>query len=277
MKSADGNTAIAASCRADPVHAGRGDLKRRFLPTAAAMLLGTASASAAGFDLGWNDCPGGPTYDFTRTFACDTNLGVNTLVVSYVAPANVLAVSANEVVIDMQTESSPFSPWWSLRTSAPAGCRPSSMTQSPDFTAGPFTCYDYWQGGASAGVSMDFPSGNRTKIKALAAVPAGSPLITSVPEGTPVYTIKINISNTRTVGLGACAGCTEEACLVLNTIRLNQPVGPPADGISITLTNPATAQHVTWQGWSTTDPVQQCPLVTPARSRTWGSIKAIYR
>ena len=35
--------------------------------------------------------------------------------------------------------------------------------------------------------------------------------------------------------------------------------------------------HVVWQAWTNSDPYQNCPYVTPARNRTWGSIKAIYR
>ena len=247
---------------------------------AIALFLCAVPAAAAGIDLGWNDCPAGATYALTETFACDTNVGIHTIVVSFVAPANVLAMNATEIVIDMQTSGALLAPWWSLRSGGPPGCRNLGLTHSADFLSGPFACFDYWQGGALGGVSMDAPFGlgvNRARIKALVGLPAGSPLITSVPEGTPVYAVKININNSRTVGPEACGGCSDEACIVLQSIRIDQPVDSPANGQFILVTNPGTAQHVIWQGWSTIDPNQQCPLVTPARVRTWGSLKALYR
>jgi len=251
--------------------------RRTWLFAIAPMLYCAAPAAAAGIDLGWNDCPSGGPYAIVERFACNTNLGVHTIIGEFVAPANVLAMSATEIVIDMQTSGVLLPPWWSLRATAPLGCRNTGLTQSGDFTGGPYACFDYWQGGASGGVSMDPPNGNRVRIKALEALPAGSPLITSIPEGTAVYVVKLNINNSRTVGPGACGGCTDEACIVLQSIRINQPVSPPTMGQSFYITSPATAQHVLWQGWSTTEPFQQCPTITPARTRTWGSLKALYR
>jgi hypothetical protein len=226
-------------------------------------------AGAAGINLGWNDCPSGATYSLSRTFACDTNIGTHTLVGSFVAPAGIVKMSANEIVIDMQTSGATLPEWWGLRTGL---CRFGSLTENWDFTGGPFTCYDYWQGGAIGAIRMfDPPVGNRARIKGVFAIAAGDPRITSVPEGTHVYSFKANISNAKTVGPGSCAGCAAEACIVLRSIRLNQPVPFPQP----TLTNPVVAQHVIWQSW--TDASGECPQVTPAKKQTWGSIKALYR
>lgn len=237
----------------------------------APILLGVGSASAAGINLGWNDCPGGATYSVLETFACDTNVGVHTMVGSFVAPAGVVMMSANEITIDFQTSGALVPAWWQTRSTY---CRAGSLGSSFDFTGGPFTCYDYWQGGAIGALSEDLPGfANRGRIKGVFALPAGDTRITSVPEGTHVYSFNAILTNAKTTGLGACAGCGDEGCFVLQNIRLNQP--PPL--FTITLTNPETALHVLWQGWSTPDPTNQCPLVTPTRSRSWGSIKAIYR
>jgi hypothetical protein len=137
--------------------------------------------------------------------------------------------------------------------------------------------YDYWQAGAIGALAWSvLPSAtNRCRIKGVFALPAGDPRITSIPEGTHVYSFKANINHAKSTGLGACAGCTDEACIVLQSIRLNQPVA--SGGAFINLTNPATVQHVIWQAWSTNDPNSQCPLITPAKTRSWGSIKALYR
>jgi hypothetical protein len=37
--------------------------------------------------------------------------------------------------------------------------------------AGPFTCYDYWQGGAIGAIQEDAPVGNRVRIKGVFALP----------------------------------------------------------------------------------------------------------
>ena len=242
----------------------------------APLLFCATQASAAGIDLGWNDCPGGATYSLTQTFACDTNAGIHTMVGSFVAPAGIEAMSANEIVIEVQTGGPQLAAWW---TYGAGQCRAATSLQGNfDFTGGPFTCYDYWQGGAIGALiwqSEGFPYGlNHCRIKGVFALPAGDARITAIPEGTHVYSFKANINNAKSIGLGACGGCGDEACIVLNLIAINQPAPQPP---RIPLQNPEFAAFVTWQGWSTPDPNNQCPAVTPARSRTWGSIKALYR
>jgi hypothetical protein len=247
-------------------------MRRIVLCALAPLLLGAPAASAAGFNLGWNDCPSGATYALLERFACDTNEGVHTLVGSFVAPPGIDAMSANEVTIDMQTGGASLANWWTM---GGGQCRPSSLGSSFDFAAGPFTCYDYWQGGAIGALSWKpHPFAvNRCRIMGVFALPPGDPRITSVPEGVEVYSFKAIINNDRSTGLGACTGCSDEACIVLNALTINQPAPTPPTF----LTNPAVSGHVVWQGWSTTDPNNQCPTVTPARKQTWGSIKALYR
>lgn len=255
-------------------------MRKRLLSYVSLIALSAGPAWAAGINLGWDDCPGGATYSLAKTFACDTNTVTHTLVGSFVAPAGVVAMSANEVVIDMAV--APFTPlpdWWMLRSVGSGYCRAGSLTSNFDFTGGPGTCFDYWQGVAKGGISQ-FPLDQfvgRAKIGVLVALPAGDPGITGIPEGTEVYSFKAIINSAKTVGPGSCAGCGVEACIVLQRIHLKQPLGPPANGVSIIITNPATVQHVIWQAWTTPDPIHACPLVTPARQQTWGSIKSLYR
>jgi hypothetical protein len=246
---------------------------KRTLFTIASLLLGAATASAAGINLGWNDCPGGSSYVLTERFACNTNEGVHTLIGSFVAPPGVEKMSANEVQIDLASKPpAPLPDWWKMRSTF---CRAASLVGDFDFTTGPFTCYDYWQGGAIGAVVVEFPNAanGRARIKGVFALPAGDARITSIPEGTHVYSFKAVINNAKSAGLGSCAGCNEEACIVLQYIKLNQP--PPQS--TIWIANPASSQHVYWQGWTTPNPNYQCPQFTPARQQTWGSIKALYR
>ena len=146
------------------------------------------------------------------------------------------------------------------------------MRTSLDFTAGPFTCSEYWQATAIGVYAMYPPLGNRARIAVLAAYPQGDPGIRAIAEGTEVYSFKIIINNTRTTGLGACEGCTDEACIVLREIKISQP--PPVQNIVLTV--PATSQHVVWHSWSPIGYLS-CPYIVPVRARTWGSIKTLYR
>ena len=227
-----------------------------------------APPAGGGVNLGWDDCGGLPA-SLNQTFACDTNVGTHTLVGSFVAPSHVTAMTGNEVVMDLQSTGGTLAPWWGMRTGA---CRaPSSLTHNLNFTAGPFTCYDYWQGGAVGGITMDNPVGNRARIKAVFALPAGDPRITGILEGTEVYSFKAVINNARTTGLGACAGCPTGVCIVLQSIKINQPAANPNG--SKYVSNPANRAYATWQGGIGSD----CYAATPAKNVTWGRIKLQYR
>ena len=243
------------------------------LVAAAVLALAASRAAASGFNLGWNDCPGGATYALARTFACDTNEGSHTLVGSFVAPAGVVAMTGHSAVIDFQTSGPSLSAWWGLRTSPPM-CRVGALGSNFDFTGGPFTCSDYWQGGAVGGSTMDFPVGNRGRLRPQCALALGDLRIGPVLEGVEVYLFKMVIDNRRTVGPEACGGCADEACIVMNTLFITQT---PGTAPNLFMMHPASVQHVIWQAWTTVDPRQSCPAVTPVRSRTWGSIKTLYR
>ena len=248
------------------------------LLSAALIIASAGSARAMGINLGWLDCAGQGSYQHTRTFACDTNSGGgHTLVGTFIAPQGMSAVTGYSAVLDLQTSGATLAPWWQLRASLPAGCRPASMSHSADFTSGPSSCFDYWQGGAIGGASAEYPTtaANKARLKAIAALPFGDSRITSIAAGTEVYTFKLTINNAKTVGLGACAGCSDEVCIALNSVLITQTPGAPNGNFM--LVNPAVSNHVMWQGWSPADPFQGCPLVVPTRDRTWGAIKAIYR
>jgi hypothetical protein len=237
--------------------------------TLLALTAGFAHAGAGGLNLGWNDCGGTPA-TLDRVFACNTNTGVlNALYGSFLAPSCVNAMSANEIVMDVQTPGATLTPWWGMRTGS---CRASSsLGGNFDFTAGPVTCYDYWQGGAIGAIQEDPPVGNRVRIKGVFALPAGDARITGIAEGTEVYSFKANINNAKSTGLGACAGCQLGACIVLNSIKINQPVSEPCGGKFVSA--PAVRNFATWQGGIGGD----CLAATPARNTTWGSVKALYR
>jgi hypothetical protein len=237
--------------------------------TLLALSAGMAYAGAGGLNLGWADCEGLPA-TLNRTSTCTSNTGlINTLVGSFVAPSCVTAMSANEVVLDLQSLGATVPLWWQMRTGT---CRAGSLGGNFDFTGGPFTCFDYWQGGAIGALQQD-PIGlsNTSRIKGVFALPAGDSRITGIPEGTEVYSFKANINNAKSTGLGACSGCPVGVCIVLNSIKINQPVDQPCGGKFVSA--PASRNFATWQGGIGGD----CLAATPAKNTTWGSVKALYR
>lgn len=225
--------------------------------------VGVAAAGPGGLNLGWDEC-GGHAASLNRSVACDTNLGTNTLVGSFVTPCCVTAMSGIEVVLNLETLPS-WPAWWDTRTGS---CRAGAITANTDFTTGPFTCFDYWAGLASSGLLMDGVVGDRARIRILAAVPAGTER--PISEGTEVYAFKISISNAKTVG-DACPGCVDPVCIVLNSIDIVQPLGNPGGNKFVSA--PAARSFAMWRGG-----LPDCGVrATPVRNETWGMIKALYR
>lgn len=228
-----------------------------------------AGSPVTGLNLSWDDC--GAFGVETRTFACDTNAGQSVIVGSFLPPAGVDSLIGCEIVIDISSKPSAIPDWWSFRN--PSTCRQSSMVTSFDFTAGPLNCTDYWAGRGFESSTYDIgfeTAADRARLLAATTLlfgPSDGP--GPADQGTEYYAFKITIDHEKTVGTGACAGCEIPVCIVFNQIVLRQPGGGARD---VTITSPADRYHVIWQ-----PPRSDCPTVVPARNRTWGSIKAIYR
>jgi len=239
-------------------------MKKTFLMTCTLLALaaGIAAAGPGALNLAWDDCGGLAS----KTFACASNAGTDVMVGTFVAPCCVDSASANEIVVDLQSTGAVLPAWWQMRAGQ---CRSVALSQSASGFA--TTCFDYWAGLASGGISQDVFVNNRARIKVLEGLPAGSDAITGIPEGTEVYSFKINIGHGKTVGTGACAGCQTGVCIVLNSIKINQTVHTPAGDKFIS--TPGARNWVTYQGGIGGD----CYQATPAKNTTWGTVKALYR
>jgi hypothetical protein len=250
-------------------------MKKTLLIAGALLCLGVSLASAGGINLSWNDC--GTTGQGAQTFACNTNTGAPHIMVgSAVSPVDIPAMVAMAAVLDLQTNQAALSPWWNFDPSNPpasTGCRsgpPSALSASFDFTTGPFACNDIWGGVASGGSNYQsqFGSANRGRIRLVCAVAAP----VGVDNVTENYYFKVTFNNSKSTGTGNCAGCQDGACIVFNSIELDQNPGLGNTEIS----NPLNSQFVTWQsgGGNVTG---GCPAATPTRNSTWGSVKSLYR
>lgn len=241
-------------------------MKKILLLCGALLALSASAALAAGINLSYNDC--GTFGTETRTFACNNNTGTNTTVASYVAPAGVNEFLSVESELEIQSDSATLPDWWKYKNAGT--CRIAALTSSADFTAGPFSCADFWAGGATGSIAsyiVGYNGPNRAYCKLVESLPHGRENLT---EGMEYYAFKISFDNAKSTGTGSCAGCAIGACINLRSIKLVQPSALNDDRL---LTNPADRAYVRWQAASD----GACLGATPARNCTWGSVKAFYR
>jgi hypothetical protein len=84
--------------------------------------------------------------------------------------------------------------------------------------------------------------------------------------GTEYECFKLVVSNTHTVGSGACDGCSTPVCIVLSQISAVQNDGTQED-----LTSPVTSNIVSWQSGET------CSGAHIPQNVTWGQIHSVLR
>jgi hypothetical protein len=232
-------------------------------------------ASAAGqIDIAWGDCVLAGTLN--DAFACNTNSGASLMYASFRPPFTMGKFNGHAGVVDIQVAAAALDPWWQLAT---GGCRnPTAvvtddrLTVGFDFTGGPFSCLDPWNGGAGGGSDISITAPNRLRLRTVCAISAPESLYDVDIDGNPVefYVFKATLSHAQTVGAAPCAGCTDPACIVFNSMKGTQPAGV---GDFVLTTGPQ--QYITWRGGAIGG--LGCPAATPTQKATWGSVKALYR
>lgn len=227
------------------------------------LMLTAGTARAEGIDLAWDQC--GPTGETVRTFACDTNAGTERMVASYYPPAGMDAIASLEGVIDLCFNGTFVPSWWMMKNAGT--CRQSSILLHGTPPADPIGCEVRWPADVATAFSYLIGQNGWDEIRiTMLAVPNADPG-TPLDPGLEYFAFALDIDHQKTAGAGACAGCDQPACIVLNGIHLYPPSGPRVD-----LTNPAESYMLQWQST-----VPNCPFIVPARRTTWGAVKAIYR
>lgn len=247
---------------------------RHVLILALPLILVPALASASGgINLAWSDCgQAGTSY---AAFSCDTNAGTSTLIISAMPERDMPEFNGTQVVVDMQIDADEVSPWW---TYAADGCRYGALTVSFDFTAGPATCADPWNGSAIGGLNYQAPyNGDLQRMRLRGVGVYSSSATHSLSPGVEYYLMAFRFDHRQTVGDGACAGCFDKVCMVLNSVWLTQPLAVNDDEI---LTNPLFSVVATWR--CPGGPAADAPgcfyyCGTPAHRSTWGEMKSLYR
>ena len=140
-------------------------------------------------------------------------------------------------------------------------------------------CTDWSLGAATGGIgayNIGARGPNTARIVAAIAVP-GTGLVDQFA-ATEYFSNNLLINNAKTVGLGACAGCSTPVCIVFNSIKLTTQVAAN-DRVITGATNGTDSNFATWQGGAgvTVGASTGCPQATPTRSTTWSSVKSLYR
>ena len=236
------------------------------------LALFASMSSAAGVNLSWNACtPEGGVQQ--RSFACNSNSGVQMLYGSFALDHIANQAVGIEVVLDIATQSTSLPSWWRLFSAG--SCRQASISVAFEFSAEPATaCSDPWSGQAIGGIGAyqttltypPVPGGDpRTaRIRMAAAVPQD--LAVTLLANTEYYAFRLTINSAKTVGANSCSGCSEPVCIKLVSIGL-----AGADGPSEMLTEPLISSVATWQNAS------DCSRMMNQRPLIWGAVRALYR
>jgi hypothetical protein len=241
---------------------------------AAALLFGSPPANAGeALWLTWDDCP----FGLARTdqdFACNDNTGAEQLFLSFSLAQPTTGVVGVEAVVDLQSGASPLPDWWQM---GPGGCRKgglSILTADADFTTFG-ACVNPWSEVPAAliqGFTVGAPDhglDSQARIKATATV--SSAAAANLASDTTYYALQIVIHNDMTAGPGSCPGCLTPTCFVLNSILLRRVAGAPGGDVFVSTPAPGDGNWATWHA----APGSACAAV-PVKSRTWGSVKALY-
>ena len=258
-------------------------MKKLLVLTSALLVLSASIAAAQGINLAWRNCisvtTGTQSALANVNYACDA-AGTGTSgrgVMSFIAPSNLVQFVGVQMVVDIQTDQATLPDYWRLGVGE---CREGSFVfpASLSGVGNTGSCRNPWAGGNTGG-GFQYTSGfegnpDRARVLFAFARDTDVPLTGGLQYLAGVFTIDTN--KDIDVGEGECTGCAAPACLVLNQVELYQVAGqtPPQQDIYY-LNTVGTRQHVTWQGGAI--PGSGCPAETPAKNKTWGSVKALYR
>ena len=257
---------------------------RRLLP--ALLLLAALAAPATthaytpgpyGCNLRWSQCFGDGGA-INKSFACDTNTGSDVLVGSFVPAWDHGDLTGIDFTMTLASAGSSLPAWWQFKNAGT--CRPASLGMNFTNATGAVACRDWAPVGEAAGGIAAYQIGlkgaNSARILAAIAVP---PSVRGSVSGLQEYFVfNLGINHAKTVGTGACAGCTTPVCIVLDRIRTYSS-GPVENRTVMGPSNFTDSDYATWQGGAgvSTFLGSGCPAATPTKRETWSEVKSLYR
>jgi hypothetical protein len=259
------------------VHPLEATMKKILLLCGMLLALSATVASAAGINMAWDACLNGGGVP-AKTFACNSNIpsggGTATtpahhMFLSAIAPGGIELWTSFEFEFQLQSDDAALPLWWAVRGAGQ--CRNGALSAAAaNATQGCTDVYGAAGAGGIASYTVGFGGANRARSTGVWSVPSFGQ--TPMNEGEEYFVTRISLSNAKTVGLGACAGCNVGVCINAISVKFVQPAGTPGGNPLVTI--PANRAHVLWQ-----NVVDQntCYGATPAKNVTWGRVKTLYR
>lgn len=239
------------------------------LSTVLLLVLTTTPAHSAGVNFVWNSCAaeGGAQ---NKDFACNTNSGSHVLVGSFILGSGVGDFVGLEAKVDISADADSLPAWWQIYGAG--NCR-AALSTSFSFASDPNEdCLDPWAGQGTGGIGAyrmawtvpQVPGGGpaTAQVVLVCAVPSTMPQ--ELAASTEYYGFKLIITSAKTLGSGACAGCSTPVCLTLSEIKIVE-----SDNRAHVLSDPIVSSTATWQS------PQECPGSFASQSVTWGQIRAL--
>ena len=264
-------------------------MKKTLLLAAALMVVSATMASAqrGTLSLGWANCRvnGGGVQN--ASFACTTNGGQGALLVGGFIPsaqANLNSLNSAFLYVDIYQTSASLDPWWMFNDPPVVGCRALTIWGLDLGNAAGATCdRAYWsEVGPPSSASRFFYPGplgaNHGTFRILVAVDAS--VATTTPQigaGEESHVFGARLGRQNSTGAGSCAGCLNQAHLYFAQADFFQTNldNFVIDGVGLPNAPVNGTKCATWQVANAA--VDGCPVVTPARNNSWGSIKSLYR
>jgi len=245
-------------------------MKKLLLLTCALLAISASLAFAQdpnGITLGWSSC-GATATQANRNFTCDDNSVVHNLVGSFVPANGTTEFAGISALVDVTSGPvTPYPAWWDFQQCRAGSNNMQSVASLGFCTNNPYNAAGL-QGGGVVGDSQSGPNRRRYQLDWSRSEP-GTVL---AGQRNSAFLLQINSAKTIDEGFGVCAGCATPMCLVFNRLEV-YIFGTPS--LHSVIENESVRQWATWQGGAVGG--NGCPAETPAKSATWGSVKALYR
>jgi hypothetical protein len=259
-------TALSARVAVPAVRLGAHAL---LLAIAAWLLLGAAGPASAASQVKfrWDSCWGDGGV-MNRDFACNVNTGSDRLIASFVPNRSHTGITMLESRIDITVAGGSVPDWWRFKNAG--SCRLTSLTASAAIPPSASACVD-WAGGSALDAIVTYVTFDAPVARASVTVTSQVPdaLAADMPANQEYFAFALNLNHQKSVGTGACAGCTLPACLGLQYVEQSTPTGIADIYDAFSLDSDWLAN---WQGGG----VLGCQFTSPVRSSTWGGVKALY-
>ena len=250
---------------------------KKVLLLCAVVLTFAAPSAHAALNLSWNDCFGNAGALPTISFDCAAG-GPYKLIGSFQTLGAVTNAFAMDVTLDFNLEGqTSLPPFWHFES---GGCNETGLGLSIDRSASG-TCATgnstMWgpAGTLGTGFLTGYSTGvngpNRGRQNLSIARDATSPVnVAGPPTKYYAFTLSFFMDNSVQNGSGNnCIGCPNPVDIVWNKMILYNTTGAPANELTCLDTGSMCCASANGGG-------AQC-TATPARARTWGAVKSLYR